>query len=1131
MGGKGLELGRAFTILGIGADAQEDAVRDAYRQRLRQTNPEDDPEGFKQLREAYETALDGLRRGQEEQPEDDSPSGRFLGRIAALYASLSGRQDEKAWREVFRDPAFLDLEEEENCRRKLIGFLTDHHYLPTQIWRLLGERLELSGERQRLYESFPKDVIDFLARKAEQGEDFEFEQLEGEDDADLDGWIFLFSKAGREESEQDYGAMEQTVRQAEQKDIRHPGLTMMKARLLRRQGDGEAGDALVEELLEGPYAEETNVRYQAAEYFWESGRRERAAGLYEAIRQEERRHYMANKRLASWYLEQERYEETKSCVNVLLAYRLNEEGEELVEQINAGLERRLTEQLAEHPEDLKLRMDLGWCYLQSERAGEVLTLMEGVTPDADQEKDFCSLMGKARFYSQQYEAARPILQRWAELLRLQLPDDAQAQEEDLERIAAAHSMLSLIDEERARTLSGEERDAALESALAELDAAKEASYRPNQDYARAQIFFQWGKYVQCEQICEELRSRYPDLYAALSLHQQAAAKAYDVVAVISDYYQLRQIDPEFAPAWELAAEVFCQLKRWEDLDTLLREAEENGTSSARLDKYRFYRRADAAEKKSELTAALEDAARVEERWDEEDWSDTEKADFLAERARNYWRIEEYGQAIAHIDRALALSGGNKTHLYIKACVRKDQKQYEQALSLYLECRDDYDETPHFYANVGECYYRLGRGAEALPYLREAAARKKDNAAVRSWIVRILKGEMEKSGSREPLEEALKYADQMIEYWPESYFYIERGLLYVTAGNYEAAAEDFEKAAEAEPSDPYAHSNLARVRLAQGRPEDALEHALLAVKNMENAPSSYHYDMLVRVYRQLHRYEDALHTALESWKRFPEENGPDAVCDLYCMLGRWQEALEFIDRYFLKGRGDGRGDGTKPEKAGKRRARDWKIVDVYTKMGYFDQALTYIRAHYKKDGFGDEKTAERIADIYWYQGRLNRAAAELRRLTAGCPRENGDFPKLCWKAANLSFFRGKRAEAAARAKEVLAWYREHGRIEKRQGVPGFQPLDLFGLGELLLCAGETQMVYDIAAEMRRGPKCLSCDHGFCTDADELEAGIHTARKEYAAAAAIYERILAENPLDADVRAKLALVRKLEKKRKK
>ena len=52
-----MDVREMFRILQIEETKDKNTIKTAYRSLLPKTNPEDDPEGFKQLRQAYEEAM------------------------------------------------------------------------------------------------------------------------------------------------------------------------------------------------------------------------------------------------------------------------------------------------------------------------------------------------------------------------------------------------------------------------------------------------------------------------------------------------------------------------------------------------------------------------------------------------------------------------------------------------------------------------------------------------------------------------------------------------------------------------------------------------------------------------------------------------------------------------------------------------------------------------------------------------------------------------------------------------------------------------------------------------------------------------------------------------------------------
>ena len=204
-----------FAILGIDETKDERALKNAYRQQLMHTNPEDDPEGFKRLREAYEAACD-YAQNEEEQPKeeekaDHTPSGEWVHRAEMLYGRLSSRCDVRQWKELFQDDIYVSLDTNEECQKKLLIFLMNHFNYPDTVWKVISQELHIQENAGKLREQFPADFIDFMIRRCMTKEVLDYTLFEGAEDADYDSFIRCYNTSWDCLQQKDYQKLDELL--------------------------------------------------------------------------------------------------------------------------------------------------------------------------------------------------------------------------------------------------------------------------------------------------------------------------------------------------------------------------------------------------------------------------------------------------------------------------------------------------------------------------------------------------------------------------------------------------------------------------------------------------------------------------------------------------------------------------------------------------------------------------------------------------------------------------------------------------------------------------------------------------------------------------------------------------------
>ena len=520
--GIAMEEQRIFEVLGIGETKDGDEIRKAYRKKLLSVNPEDNPEGFKRLRKAYESALAMCRRAEDTQEEEDTPVSRYLKEAEAIYSSLSRRLDEEEWKRLANHKLLDDLELEEEIRRKLFRYLADHFQLPASVWRILDGAFGIVEGVGELKEHLPEDFVNFMVWKCSEGaddSDFSFDKLEGEDRADYDTFIANYNqlvRISREEAEDKESWRKEIGRKIAFMDtfgIRHPWYEMEKARYMLLCGQKEEAERMARALWDRG---ERDIRmlFSGAYILKECGQGEEAAAVYqELLEREEMTNediYTASVALAEIFAEKREWEEAKE--HALHARRLynTKKAMDLLNECNAEIIALYTEEKAGEIDTEKGVM-LAWCYIQAGRAEEGLEFFKD-NPVLAEDTAECHRVKTVLYVSgglDEEGAAEARL--WRKSLEEQgLPKE----EEEAYRMAQSYEMEGKALQMRLEKLEDKEGEEAADLKAAAMAAFQEAvEHLPEEtdflmaklNFLRSPFFGEKRDNEQIVEICEKIK--------------------------------------------------------------------------------------------------------------------------------------------------------------------------------------------------------------------------------------------------------------------------------------------------------------------------------------------------------------------------------------------------------------------------------------------------------------------------------------------------------------------------------------------------------------------------------------------------------------------------------------------------
>lgn len=216
-----------WNILDIEPTVDIKVIKRAYASKLKLYHPEDNPEGFQKLREAYEAALKEAKYikevkssniSNEEKPvlqdedvttntkvintynnfkekeiENDYENlvDKFMDKVHAIYNDFFKRIDVTCWKTLLEDETFWGLSIKKALNFNMLKFLMNSYHLPQNIWILLNEYFFWTEQEDYLYKQFDEAFIDFIFGEIYCPWNLRYKFFKKDHDCDYDEFINL----------------------------------------------------------------------------------------------------------------------------------------------------------------------------------------------------------------------------------------------------------------------------------------------------------------------------------------------------------------------------------------------------------------------------------------------------------------------------------------------------------------------------------------------------------------------------------------------------------------------------------------------------------------------------------------------------------------------------------------------------------------------------------------------------------------------------------------------------------------------------------------------------------------------------------------------------------------------------
>ncbi len=397
-----------WNVLGINPTDDIGVIKKAYAAKLKVCHPEDDPQGYQRLREAFDSALkyakmqrkskdadisqtnenrnvDGGEESQAtvdneiQEPIDDEiqppkvkfrndfitnvialeyANDGFIEDAADIYNNFSFRIDEKKWIALLDCDLMWNIKNQERLNIRMLTFLTSHHYLPNKIWKLLNTHFDWCKSLERLEYVYSRTFIKYIKRRVNEKQYLHYSHLAGINIINLEKYLEFREAAFDEINKKDFNNAYISLTQAEEIYNEDPELWKLQGMYRFHMGNIDAADDLFKRCLKFRPDDIINLFY-SIHILYKKEKYHEAVTLCEKLKEIGDLNAEQHGLLSICYIKVKRFEEAKNHLQTALEIDpRNKTIRNLFCDLNDKIKKEIKEESRRKRKDEELRLEL-----------------------------------------------------------------------------------------------------------------------------------------------------------------------------------------------------------------------------------------------------------------------------------------------------------------------------------------------------------------------------------------------------------------------------------------------------------------------------------------------------------------------------------------------------------------------------------------------------------------------------------------------------------------------------------------------------------------------------------------------------------------------------------------------------